>query len=92
MTRIPWVLDFTPVLFISTWYCSKYSYKIKCVYAFMGIIKCILTGSATMTTLTVALPGVSRATSGVRIVSPASFIPDSIPANCVKRTYQMVQM
>ena len=37
-----------------------------------------LTGSARITTTTVAFPGVSRLTSGVTIVPPASFTLDSI--------------
>lgn len=39
------------------------------------------TGSAKMTTSTVAFPGVSKLTSGVNIVSPASFTEHSIAGN-----------
>ena len=42
----------------------------------------ILTGSARITTWTVALPGVSRETYGVNIVLLESFTLDSIPLSC----------
>ena len=41
-----------------------------------------LTGSAKITTSTVAFPGVSRLTSGVRTVPPASLTLLSIPGSC----------
>ena len=41
-----------------------------------------LTGSAKITTSTVAFPGVSRLTSGVRTVPPASLTLLSIPRSC----------
>ena len=40
-----------------------------------------LTGSASITTSTVAFPGVSRLTRGVRIVCPASFTDCSMAGN-----------
>ena len=40
-----------------------------------------LTGSASMTTSTVAFPGVSRLTRGVRIVCPACFTDCSMAGN-----------
>ena len=41
-----------------------------------------LTGSARMTTSTVALPGVSRLTRGVRMLPPASFTLLSMAGSC----------
>ena len=48
----------------------------------------LLTGSAKMTTCTVALPGVSKLTSGVRIVSLDAFIADSISASWNVRAHE----
>ena len=41
------------------------------------------TGSAKITTSTVAFPGVSKLTSGVSIVWPSFFTKDSISGNCL---------
>ena len=49
-----------------------------------------LTGSASMTTSTVAFPGVSRLTRGVRIVCPASFTDCSMAGNW-RITYKSIK-
>ena len=48
---------------------------------FLTINDMKLTGSAKMTTSTVALPGVSRLTNGVSIVHPLSLTAFSIPGS-----------
>ena len=49
-----------------------------------------LTGSARITTCTVALPGVSKLTSGVKTVCSAAFIELSIPGSYeVNFTYEL---
>ena len=51
-----------------------------------------LTGSAKMTTCTVALPGVSKLSSGVRSVCSASFIECSISGSYGQNNYYNVNL